>query len=131
MPIYEYECADCGHQFEAIQKMSDTPLVECPACHALSLKKLVSAVAFRLKGQGWYETDFKQDNKKQLASNDSGSSPSEQSSAKDSLSGASSVASDSGKTTPEAKPSASDSAASATKKDSKKTENTSASKSTE
>ena len=59
MPIYEYQCAACGHAFEAIQKMSDAPLQECPACAGLQLQKLVSAAGFRLKGGGWYETDFK------------------------------------------------------------------------
>ena len=59
MPIYEYKCEDCEHQMEAIQKISDDPLKECPACGNPSLKKLVSAAAFRLKGTGWYETDFK------------------------------------------------------------------------
>lgn len=59
MPIYEYECTDCGHKLEAIQKMSDDPLKDCPECDASALKKLVSAAGFRLKGSGWYETDFK------------------------------------------------------------------------
>lgn len=59
MPIYEYECTDCHHVFESIQKMSDAPLEECPACHKKTLKKLISAAGFRLKGSGWYATDFK------------------------------------------------------------------------
>ena len=59
MPIYEYQCTECEHQLEAIQKVSDNPLVECPACGKPGLKKLVSAAAFHLKGTGWYETDFK------------------------------------------------------------------------
>lgn len=59
MPIYEYQCAACGHAFEAIQKMSDAPLLECPVCAKAQLQKLVSAAGFRLKGGGWYETDFK------------------------------------------------------------------------
>ncbi len=59
MPIYEYECKDCGHQFETMRKVSDGPLTECPSCGKDSLQKLVSKVAFRLKGTGWYETDFK------------------------------------------------------------------------
>ena len=67
MPIYEYECSNCHYQFEIIQKMSDEVLVDCPKCHTPKLKKLVSAAAFRLKGQGWYETDFKSENRKQLA----------------------------------------------------------------
>ena len=68
MPIYEYQCDDCGHQFETMQKMSDDALKECPACKNLALRKLVSAAAFRLKGKGWYETDFKDGNKKNLSS---------------------------------------------------------------
>ncbi len=59
MPIYEYKCEDCEHQMEAIQKFRDDPLKVCPACGKQSLKKLVSAAAFHLKGTGWYETDFK------------------------------------------------------------------------
>ena len=59
MPIYEYQCAACGHAFEAIQKMSDAPLLECPVCAKSQLQKLISAAGFRLKGAGWYETDFK------------------------------------------------------------------------
>lgn len=77
MPIYEYRCEQCGHELEALQKMSDDPLTKCPACENDSLKKKVSAAAFRLKGGGWYETDFKSGNKKNLASGDkpSGDSP--------------------------------------------------------
>lgn len=59
MPIYEYQCADCGHRLEAIQKVSEAPLVECPECQNNSLTKLVSATSFQLKGTGWYVTDFK------------------------------------------------------------------------
>ncbi len=59
MPIYEYRCNDCGHEMEAIQKMSDDPMKNCPICKESSLKKLISAAGFRLKGSGWYETDFK------------------------------------------------------------------------
>jgi len=70
MPIYEYECKQCGHKMEALQKMSDDPLSDCPECGKPELKKLVSAAGFRLKGGGWYETDFKGGSKKNLASND-------------------------------------------------------------
>lgn len=68
MPIYEYQCKSCGHELEAIQKLTDDPLKECPACGDLELAKLVSAAGFRLKGGGWYETDFKgsKDKKKNL-----------------------------------------------------------------
>lgn len=68
MPFYEYQCSACGHRLEALQKMADEPLVECPACGAATLTRLVSAPAFRLKGGGWYETDFKSgDSKRNLA----------------------------------------------------------------
>ena len=67
MPIYEYQCQACGKELEALQKISDEPLRDCPACGAATLKKKVSAAAFRLKGGGWYETDFKTGNKKNLA----------------------------------------------------------------
>ncbi len=66
MPIYEYQCGACGNQLEKIQKMSAEPLKICPACDTPALKKLVSAAAFRLKGAGWYETDFKTGSKKNL-----------------------------------------------------------------
>lgn len=61
MPFYEYECAKCGHYAEVMQKISDPPLRKCPACGKAALKKLISAPVFRLKGSGWYETDFKSD----------------------------------------------------------------------
>jgi len=67
MPIYEYQCQSCGHHLEAIQKFSDEPLTECPACEQGQLHKLISASAFRLGGGGWYETDFKTGNKRNLA----------------------------------------------------------------
>ena len=67
MPIYEYQCRECGHRLEKLQKMNDAPLTQCPACGAQSLTKLVSAAAFRLKGGGWYETDFKKDGRRNLA----------------------------------------------------------------
>ncbi|MDX1812800.1 MAG: zinc ribbon domain-containing protein [Gammaproteobacteria bacterium] len=84
MPIYEYECQKCGHQMEALQKMSDDPLKECPACGEHELKKLISAAGFRLKGGGWYETDFKSGSKKNLAGSDKGSSASSSGKSKDS-----------------------------------------------
>mgnify|MGYP000745246525 CR=1 FL=1 len=71
MPLYEYHCDACEHGFEALQKMSDEPLVHCPACDEASLRKLVSAAGFRLKGDGWYETDFKSGNKRNIADSDS------------------------------------------------------------
>ena len=80
MPIYEYVCQACGHDLEALQKLSDAPLTECPKCGKAELKKMVSAAGFRLKGAGWYETDFKKgsDKKKNLVGgSDSGESKSE------------------------------------------------------
>jgi putative FmdB family regulatory protein len=59
MPIYEYRCKECEHEVEALQKLSDPPLVNCPACGKPALQKLVSAAGFQLKGSGWYVTDFK------------------------------------------------------------------------
>ena len=67
MPIYEYECRKCGHVFDALQKMSDPPHTDCPDCGQPELRKLLSAPNFRLKGGGWYETDFKDKNKRNLA----------------------------------------------------------------
>jgi putative FmdB family regulatory protein len=66
MPIYEYQCKACGHRLEAIQKISDDPLKDCPQCRKPELKKLISAAGFRLKGGGWYETDFKSGKKKNV-----------------------------------------------------------------
>jgi putative FmdB family regulatory protein len=62
MPFYEYECSNCKFYVEVLQKISDEPLRDCPSCKKPQLKKLVSAPVFRLKGAGWYETDFKGDN---------------------------------------------------------------------
>lgn len=67
MPIYEYQCQECEHQFDALQRISDALLTDCPECGKPALRKLVSAPGFRLKGSGWYETDFKTGNKKNLA----------------------------------------------------------------
>ena len=63
MPSYEYACVSCDHHLEALQKMSEDPLVFCPECGEESLRKKVSAAAFVLKGSGWYETDFKNSGK--------------------------------------------------------------------
>ena len=70
MPIYEYECMACGYRHEAIQKMSDDPLTDCPNCNKSELKKLISAAGFRLKGGGWYETDFESGQKKNGVKNE-------------------------------------------------------------
>ena len=67
MPIYEYRCESCGHELDALQKLSDGPLQDCPDCQAPSLRRLISAPSFRLKGDGWYETDFKSGEKKNIA----------------------------------------------------------------
>jgi len=72
MPIYEYRCGSCGHELEAIQKVSDAPLTDCPKCGAAALTKKISAAGFRLKGGGWYETDFKSKGKKNVAGSDDG-----------------------------------------------------------
>lgn len=71
MPIYEYQCDKCGFQFEQLQKVSDDPLKNCPECSQDSLRKLVSAAGFQLKGTGWYVTDFRDKGKK--AANDNAS----------------------------------------------------------
>ncbi|MDD1014737.1 FmdB family zinc ribbon protein [Pseudomonas rubra] len=70
MPMYDYQCASCDHQLEALQKLSAAPLTDCPACEQPALKKLISAPGFRLGGTGWYETDFKTGAKKNLAGGD-------------------------------------------------------------
>jgi putative FmdB family regulatory protein len=67
MPIYEYKCDACGHVLDALQKVDEEPLKFCPSCSEETLRKLISAPSFRLKGSGWYETDFKKDNKRNLA----------------------------------------------------------------
>ena len=73
MPIYEYQCLGCAHEFETIQKFSDPELTRCPQCGKDLLKKKISAVAFRLKGGGWYETDFKSGDKRNVAGGDEAS----------------------------------------------------------
>lgn len=65
MPFYEYQCKSCGHELEAMQKVSDSPLKKCPDCGKPQLVRLMSAPVFRLKGAGWYETDFKGDKENQ------------------------------------------------------------------
>ncbi len=69
MPIYEYRCAACGHELEALQRLADAPLKDCPACGKKEQRKLVSAAGFRLKGSGWYATDFKHASKPAAKSN--------------------------------------------------------------
>ncbi|MDR9407054.1 MAG: zinc ribbon domain-containing protein [Spiribacter sp.] len=67
MPIYEYICDDCSHELEALQGINDEVLSECPSCQQPKLRRKISAAAFRLKGSGWYETDFKKANQRNLA----------------------------------------------------------------
>ena len=67
MPIYGYQCTSCEHAFDALQKISDPKLVDCPECGKPSLRKQLSAPKFRLKGKGWYETDFKTGDKRNIA----------------------------------------------------------------
>jgi len=66
MPIYEYICKACGETHDALQKMSDDALTDCPACGQPELQKKISAAGFRLSGSGWYETDFKTGKKKNI-----------------------------------------------------------------
>ena len=75
MPIYEYVCQQCGHELDALQKIADAPLTDCEACGKPALKRKISAPSFRLKGQGWYETDFKSDKDKKRNLADSGDKP--------------------------------------------------------
>jgi putative FmdB family regulatory protein len=75
MPIYEYECTACGHQLEALQKMSEDPLKDCPKCNQPTLNKLVSAAGFQLKGSGWYVTDYSNKGKSKQQAEKSDSTP--------------------------------------------------------
>ncbi|HJO35849.1 MAG TPA: zinc ribbon domain-containing protein [Gammaproteobacteria bacterium] len=74
MPIYEYRCQACGHELDALQKLSEAPLKTCPACEQDELVRLISAAGFRLKGSGWYETDFKSAKRRNLAGDGEGKS---------------------------------------------------------
>ena len=75
MPIYGYVCKACEHRFDVLQKMSDDPLVHCPDCGEPTLQKELSAPKFRLKGSGWYETDFKTGDKRNLHAGDADNKP--------------------------------------------------------
>jgi putative FmdB family regulatory protein len=77
MPIYEYRCSSCGHELEALQRLSDAPLLKCPSCNADTLVKLLSAAGFQLKGSGWYATDFKGSGAKPAPKKDAGDSKSD------------------------------------------------------
>ena len=96
MPIYEYVCDNCGHYLEALQKLSDEPLVFCPECGDAGLRKQVSAAAFRLKGTGWYETDFKNSDKKKPAEKADKADKAEKKDAKSASGSSSDSGSDSG-----------------------------------
>jgi putative FmdB family regulatory protein len=74
MPLYEYVCKACGNELEALQKISADPLKDCPQCQQPELEKRISAAGFRLKGSGWYETDFKSGTKKNVASDSNAAS---------------------------------------------------------
>ena len=82
MPIYEYACKKCDHKLDALQKMSDDPLLDCPECGEPALKRPLSAPRFRLKGKGWYETDFKKDNQRNVHKPDTESAKSDKAESK-------------------------------------------------
>lgn len=83
MPIYEYECSSCGNRFDKLQKLSDPDPTDCPKCGVAQVKRAITAAAFRLKGAGWYETDFKsdKDKKRNLVESSGGDGPAASSSA--------------------------------------------------
>ena len=91
MPIYEYRCSSCGHELEALQKLSDARLITCPSCHADALTKQVSAAGFQLKGTGWYVTDFRNGSK---PARDKDAKPANDSDARPAEAGAESKAAD-------------------------------------
>ncbi len=97
MPIYEYRCGSCSHELDALQKISDSPLRKCPECGKLTLRRLISAPVFRLKGAGWYETDFKGDGDKKRNLVETSSSESSRSESSSSESSESSKSADSAK----------------------------------
>lgn len=92
MPIYEYQCESCGAELEKLQKISDPALTDCPQCGKPSLVKLVSASSFRLKGGGWYETDFKTGGKKNGVSDAGGKNGAKKEAAPDSSTSAAKTA---------------------------------------
>jgi len=94
MPIYEYRCEHCGHELEKMQKISDAPLTDCPECGRPALKKLISAAGFRLKGGGWYETDFKKSGDKKKNLHDGGGEKKDSAAKSDSSSGGGAAKSD-------------------------------------
>jgi putative FmdB family regulatory protein len=106
MPFYEYECQNCKFYTELMQKISDPPLEKCPSCGKKTMQKLISAPVFRLKGGGWYETDFKGDNenKRNLAGGEKEESKAE--TATDSSTKASDTTTEAKPAAPESKPAA-------------------------
>ncbi len=106
MPFYEYQCNSCGHTLEAMQKITDAPLKKCPHCGKPQLQKLMSAPVFRLKGGGWYETDFKsdQDNKRNLADRPDADAPKEDKKDKTEASGSKEASSSSDAAKPREEP---------------------------
>lgn len=82
MPIYEYQCTNCGHQLEAFQKVSEAPLTDCPECGKPGLSKIISSTSFQLKGTGWYATDFRDKGKPKPAAKGESGEKSETSSEK-------------------------------------------------
>ena len=98
MPIYEYQCQACRHELEKLQKIADEPLRDCPGCGKPELRRKVSAAGFRLKGAGWYETDFKKNGKKNLAGESGGGSESGSSSSSGASTGGSAASSSSSPT---------------------------------
>jgi putative FmdB family regulatory protein len=105
MPIYEYECSQCRYYLEVMQKISDAKLKKCPSCGKNALQKLISAPVFRLKGSGWYETDFKsdQERKRNLAGAEKDEAPADSKGAKDGKDGKDSKDSADGKAATEGK----------------------------
>lgn len=106
MPFYDYICSNCGHEFDALQKIADAPLTDCPQCNKSCLSKKVTAPVFRLKGGGWYETDFKTGDKKNIIHDDKSSSDTK---AENKTSESKSSASEISKSKDSAKPTTSDS----------------------
>ena len=107
MPIYEFECLSCGQRFDRLQKMSDPDPTDCPSCGAAQVKRALTAASFRLKGAGWYETDFKgEKDKKRNLVDGSGGSDSSSSAAESAGSGSAAAVSAKPESKPEAKPEA-------------------------
>ncbi|SAK43761.1 FmdB family regulatory protein [Caballeronia fortuita] len=108
MPIYAYRCADCGHEKDVLQKLSDAPLTQCPACGKDAFSKQVTAAGFQLKGSGWYVTDFRGGNNN--GASNKAATPDAPAAKSDDASSASSGNSNSGESAAPASTSSSDSA---------------------